>query len=67
MLMVAFYWATNERLVTYCMSVWYAGCRYESTPEKITGCPLSRLEDIAHSCYLSRAANIIKDFTHAGF
>ena len=53
----------------------YSGCtaadktalqRIIITAQKITGCSLPSLENIACSHYLSRAKNIIKDTSHPG-
>ena len=72
-LLVTFYRATIESILAYCITAWYAGCsaadrralqRVINTAQKITGCSLPSLEDIASSGYLSRAGNIIKDSFH---
>ncbi|XP_071353023.1 uncharacterized protein [Trachinotus anak] len=72
-LLVTFYRATIESILAYCITAWYAGCsaadrralqRVVCTAQKITGCSLPSLEDIANSRYLSRAGNIIKDPSH---
>ena len=72
-LLVTFYRATIESILAYCITAWYAGCsaadrralqRVINTAQKITGCSLPSLEDIASSRYLSRAGNIIKDSFH---
>uniref|UniRef100_A0A1A8FSH0 Alkylated DNA repair protein AlkB homologue 8 N-terminal domain-containing protein n=1 Tax=Nothobranchius korthausae TaxID=1143690 RepID=A0A1A8FSH0_9TELE len=72
-LLVTFYRATIESILTYSITTWYAGCsaadrkvlqRVINTAQKITGCSLPSLEVIANSRYLSRAGNIIKDQSH---
>uniref|UniRef100_A0A3P9MQB6 Reverse transcriptase domain-containing protein n=1 Tax=Oryzias latipes TaxID=8090 RepID=A0A3P9MQB6_ORYLA len=72
-LLVTFYRATIESILTYCITAWYAGCsaadrkalqRVINTAQKITGSPLPSLEDIASSRYTSRARQIIKDSHH---
>ncbi|GAA6107961.1 thymidylate kinase isoform X1 [Tachysurus ichikawai] len=74
-LLVSFYRSTIESVLVYCISVWYSSCtaadkkalhKIVNTAQKITGCPLPSLESIAHSHYLSRAKNIIKDTFHPG-
>lgn len=74
-LLVTFYRATIESIMAYCVTAWYAGCsaadrralqRVINTAQRITGCSLPSLEDIASSRYLSRAGNIIKDSSHPG-
>lgn len=58
--------------VPYCITVWYAGRQKGSSEgnkcrtKKIVGCPLPSLEDIANTCYLSRAKNVVKDCSHPG-
>ena len=72
-LLVLFYRATIESILVYCITAWYAGCsaadrralqRVINTAQKITGCSLPSLEDIASSRYHSRAVSIIKDTSH---
>uniref|UniRef100_A0A3P9ISK5 Reverse transcriptase domain-containing protein n=1 Tax=Oryzias latipes TaxID=8090 RepID=A0A3P9ISK5_ORYLA len=72
-LLVTFYRATIESILTYCITAWYAGCsaadrkalqRVINTAQKITGSPLPSLEDIASSRYTSRARQIIKGSHH---
>nr|XP_061796100.1 ileal sodium/bile acid cotransporter-like [Nerophis lumbriciformis] len=74
-LLVSFYRATVESILTYCITVWYAGCteadrrslqKVINTAQKIIGCSLPSLEDIASSCYQKRANNIMKDRSHPG-
>nr|XP_033468764.1 mas-related G-protein coupled receptor member A4-like [Epinephelus lanceolatus] len=74
-LLVAFYRAAIESVLTYNITVWYAGCsavdkkalqRVVRTAQRIIGCSLPSLEDIATSCYLSRATKIIRDPSHPG-
>ena len=74
-LLVTFYRATIESILAYGITAWYAGCsvadrralqRVINMAQKITGCSLPSLEDIASSRYLSRAANITKDSSHPG-
>jgi len=74
-LLVTFYRSAIESVLAYCLTVWYSGCsaanrkalqRIIKTAEKIIGCPLPSLEDIANSRCLHRACNIIKDNTHPG-
>ncbi len=74
-LLIRFYHATVESLLTYCITVWYAGCSAADkktlqgvvrTAEKIIGCQLPPLEDVASTRYLSRAQNITRDCTHPG-
>lgn len=75
MVMVSFYKATIESVLSYCISVWFAACsaadkkalqRIIKIAENIIGCPLPSLSDIALSRTLSRAKNITKDNTHPG-
>lgn len=72
-LLVTFYRATIDSILTYCITAWYAGWsaadksalqRVIDMAQKIIGCSLPCLDDIANSRYLSRAANIIKDSSH---
>ena len=72
-LLVLFYRATIESTLSYCITAWYAGCsaadkralqRVINTAQKITGCSLLTLEDIASSRYLSRATAILTDNSH---
>lgn len=74
-LLIRFYHATVESVLTYCITVWYAGCSAADkrrlqgvvrTAEKIIGCQLPSLEDVASTCYLGRAQNIIRDRSHPG-
>src|SRR4029434_5360094 len=74
-LLMAFYRSTIESVLANCISVWYSGCtaadkraiqRIISTAQKITGCSLPSLVNIAHSRYLGRANNIMKDTSHPG-
>ncbi len=74
-LLLSFYRSTIESILTYCISVWFAGCsvadkkaleRIIKTAEKVIGCPLPSLSDIAHSRILSRAKIIIEDNSHPG-
>lgn len=57
-LLVTFYRAIIESILGYCITAWYAGCsaangrtpqRVNSTPQKITGSSLPRLEYITNS------------------
>ncbi len=74
-LLIRFYHATVESVLTYCITVWYAGCSAADkrilqgvvrTAEKIIGFQLPSLEDVASTRYLSRAQNIIQDCSHPG-
>ncbi len=74
-LLVAFYCSAIESVLTYCLTVWYGGCsgadkkalqRVIKNAQNIIGCPLPLLLDIANTRYLSRAKNIVKDFSHPG-
>ncbi|KAL0173817.1 hypothetical protein M9458_029785, partial [Cirrhinus mrigala] len=72
-LLLTFYRASIESLLTYCLTVWYGSCtmadrerlqRVAKAAQKIIGCPLPSLLDIYTSRCLSRAENIIKDSSH---
>lgn len=74
-LLVSFYQATIESVLTYCVTVWFTACsaadrkalqRVIRTAEKIIGCPLPPLEDIATSRCISRGKKIWADSTHPG-
>lgn len=68
-LTVTFYRAAIESILGYCITAWYAGCltadrnrcNGSSAPSRRS---LAALEDIANSCYLSGAGNIIKNSSH---
>ncbi|KAF7658302.1 hypothetical protein LDENG_00014450, partial [Lucifuga dentata] len=72
-LLVTFYRSTIESVITYCISAWYAGSsaadrkalqRVINTAQKIVGCPLPSLEEIAGSRCLRRSTAILKDPSH---
>lgn len=74
-LLQTFYRSTVESVLTYCVTVWYAGCTAKDrtalqgvikSAQKIIGCPLPSLEDIANSRGLKRARNILLDTSHPG-
>uniref|UniRef100_A0A1A8H0B6 Alkylated DNA repair protein AlkB homologue 8 N-terminal domain-containing protein n=1 Tax=Nothobranchius korthausae TaxID=1143690 RepID=A0A1A8H0B6_9TELE len=74
-LLVTFYKATIESILAYGITIWYAGCtaadrkvlqRVIHSAQRIIGCSLPSLEDLACPRYLSRAFNIIKDKFHPG-
>lgn len=74
-LLVSFYRATIESVLMYCVTVWFAACtaadrkalqRVTRTAEKIVGCPLPPLVDIARSRCLGRAQRISADLSHPG-
>ena len=74
-LLVAFYGTTIESVLTYCITAWYTSCsvadkkqlqRVIKTAQKIIGCPLPSLEDIASARCLSRARKIAADPSHPG-
>lgn len=72
-LLVTFYRSAIQSTLTYCLTVWHAGCsaadkkalqRVVNTAQKITGCPLPSLQDISNTRYLSRAKQIVSDCSH---
>uniref|UniRef100_A0A8C5DJK7 Reverse transcriptase domain-containing protein n=1 Tax=Gouania willdenowi TaxID=441366 RepID=A0A8C5DJK7_GOUWI len=72
-LLLAFYHSSVESVLTYCLGVWYAGStvkdrkavqRVINTAQKIIGCPLPTLENIATSCCLRRTKAITEDPLH---
>ncbi|XP_077455065.1 rapunzel 5 isoform X2 [Stigmatopora argus] len=74
-LLRTFYRTTVESILAYGITVWYAGStaadkkamqKVINTAQRIVGCSLPSLEDIASPCYLSRAKNIIGDPYHPG-
>ena len=74
-LLVSFYRATIESILTYCMGIWYTSCtaaqrkalqRIINTAQKTVGCPLPTLEELHSSRCLKKAQNIIKDTHHPG-
>ena len=74
-LLVSFYRATIESVLSYSISGWYAGCsaadkkalqRVIRMAEKTIGCPLPSLEHISTSRCRNRANKIIKDSSHPG-
>ncbi|XP_077466721.1 PHD finger protein 12 isoform X2 [Stigmatopora argus] len=74
-LLITFYRTTVESILAYCITVWYAGStaadkkamqKVINTAQRIVGCSLPSLEDIASPRYLSRARNIIGDPYHPG-
>ncbi|KAF7650741.1 hypothetical protein LDENG_00121410 [Lucifuga dentata] len=74
-LLVTFYRASIESILAYCITVCYAGCtaadkkalqRVINTAQKVIGCPLPSLEEVANTRYLSRGLAIIKDCSHSG-
>ncbi|XP_077599374.1 UBAP1-MVB12-associated (UMA)-domain containing protein 1 isoform X1 [Stigmatopora nigra] len=74
-LLATFYRATVESILTYGITVWYTGSttadkkaiqRVINTAQKIVGCSLPTLEDIANPRYLRRAGSIVGDPYHPG-
>uniref|UniRef100_A0A669AWP5 Reverse transcriptase domain-containing protein n=1 Tax=Oreochromis niloticus TaxID=8128 RepID=A0A669AWP5_ORENI len=74
-LLVSFYRASIESVLTYCICIWYTSCTVAqrkalqgviNTAQKITGCPLPMLEDLHNTRCLKKAQNIIKDTSHPG-
>lgn len=74
-LLVIFYRSSIESILVYCVTVWYAGCsaadkkriqRVINTAQKIVGCPLPSLEEIATSRLMSKATKIALDCSHPG-
>ena len=72
-LLVDFYRATIESILTHGVSVWFAACtagdrralqRVIRTAEKVIGCPLPPIETIAASRSLERAKRILADSSH---
>ncbi|XP_028299247.1 thymidylate kinase isoform X1 [Gouania willdenowi] len=72
-LLLAFYHSSVESVLTYCLGVWYTGStvkdrkavqRVINTAQKIIGCPLPSLENIATSCCLRRTKAITGDPLH---
>lgn len=74
-LLTVFYRCSVERVLTYCISVWFSSCTTAhkkaiqtviNTAQKITGHYLPSLEDLYSIRCLRRAYTIIKDSTHPG-
>ncbi|XP_042077993.1 uncharacterized protein si:ch1073-456m8.1 isoform X1 [Haplochromis burtoni] len=74
-LLVSFYRATIESVLTYCICIWYTSCTGAqrkalqgiiNTAQKITGCPLPTLEVLHNVHCFKKAQNIIKDTSHPG-
>lgn len=74
-LLVTFYRSTIESVLVYAVTVWYAGTtaadkarlqRVIRSAERITGCPLPPLDELASSRCLSRAKRIVEDHYHPG-
>ena len=74
-LLVSFYRASIESILTHCMCVWYTSCtvaqkkvlqRVINIAQKIVGCPLPTLEELHSSRCLKKAQNSIKDTPHPG-
>ena len=72
-LLVDFYRATIESILTHGISVWFAACtagdrrvlqRVVRTAEKIVGCPLPPIETLAATRSLDRAKRIVADPSH---
>ena len=72
-LLVSFYRASIESILTYCMCVWYTSRTVAqrkalrsviNTTQKIAGCPLPTLEELHSSRCLKKAQNIINDTQH---
>uniref|UniRef100_A0A1A8E6L0 Alkylated DNA repair protein AlkB homologue 8 N-terminal domain-containing protein n=1 Tax=Nothobranchius kadleci TaxID=1051664 RepID=A0A1A8E6L0_NOTKA len=72
-LLVPFYRAVIESVMTYAIPVWYAGCtvadknRYQRViraAEKVIGCTLPSLDTIALQRCLTRARTISRDIYH---
>ena len=75
-LLLAFYHSSVESVLTYCLSVWYAGStakdrkavhRVINTAQKIIGCPLPSLENISTSCCLRKIKAITGDPSHPAY
>lgn len=73
--MQSFYYSTVESVLTYSITVWYAGLTAEDrtalrgvikSAHKIIGHPLPAQEDIADPQGLNRAKMILHDPTHLG-
>uniref|UniRef100_A0A2D4KJI5 Alkylated DNA repair protein AlkB homologue 8 N-terminal domain-containing protein n=1 Tax=Micrurus paraensis TaxID=1970185 RepID=A0A2D4KJI5_9SAUR len=74
-LMTSFYRSTIKSVLTYCITVWYAGLtaadrktlqRGVSTAQNIVGCSLIPLDDIARARCLRRVRKILRDDSHPG-
>uniref|UniRef100_A0A3P9AUA1 Reverse transcriptase domain-containing protein n=1 Tax=Maylandia zebra TaxID=106582 RepID=A0A3P9AUA1_9CICH len=74
-LLVSFYRASIESILTYCIGIWYASCTVAqrkalqgviNAAQRTIGCPLLKLKDLHSSRCLKRAHNIIKDTSHPG-
>ncbi|KAM7373781.1 hypothetical protein PAMA_022061 [Pampus argenteus] len=74
-LLICFYRATIESIMTYCICIWYASSTAAQrnalqgvikTAQKIVGCPLPTLEDLHRLRCVKKAHNIIKDTSHPG-
>lgn len=74
-LLVTFYRACIESLLTYCISVWYASCteadkkrlqRVVKTAQRVIGHPLPSLDSIYTSRCSNRARKIVQDSLHPG-
>lgn len=74
-LVQTFYHTTTESVLAYCITVWFAGHKIKNkkalqgvikTAQKINGCPLPSLEDVANSRGLNRARRILADPSHPG-
>ena len=72
-LLVDFYRATIESILTHGISVWFAACtagdrralqRVVRTAEKVVGCPLPSIESLAAARSLDRAKRILADSSH---
>ena len=74
-LMVSFYRCSIESILTYCMGVWFWSCTTEerkalqrviNSAQRIIGCPLTPLSDLANSRCLKKAHSILEDPSHPG-
>ncbi|KAI7801979.1 hypothetical protein IRJ41_021014, partial [Triplophysa rosa] len=72
-ILVNFYRCAVESILTNCVTAWYGSCsvaerkalqRVVKTAQRITGTPLSAIEDIQRKRCLRRARGILKDSSH---
>ena len=72
-LLVDFYRATIESILSHGIAVWFAACtagdrrslqRVVRTAEKVVGCPLPSIESIATTRSLDKARRILADSSH---
>ena len=74
-LLVSFYRCSVESALTYCLCVWFASCtvapqkalqRVIKVAERVTGCPLTPMEEVHNSRCLRKAFAISQDSSHPG-